>query len=175
MTNKVTQRVSETRVFEGADVTTTVVSTPDAPDFLQLARDLRARRAEVEAAKTEVEKARQVMVASVQARALADEQETLAQRMAACTEAENALRRAALEQYLATGAKKFPGVSVKVGRKVTYQYEEAEAFVRAQMPALLILDRKAFETFVLSARTPPKCVTIEDDPKTAIATKLEGV
>lgn len=161
-----------------ADVTTTTVTTPDpnaGAGIRTLALAVRDRRAGVEKARAVVDAAKALLDTTPEAYRLADAQAALAQQVAWCSEAEAGLRQVALDRYRATGEKKFPGVSVKVGRKVTYQYEEAEAFVRAQMPALLILDKKAFETYALSAKTPPRCVTIEDDPKTAIATKLEDV
>jgi hypothetical protein len=144
-------------------------------EFTTLARAVRDKRAAVAVAKEAVDQAKTALDATAEAEHLRGAQNSLALDMAACTEAENALRRLALEKYLASGEKKFPGVSVKVGRKVTYVYEDAESWVKTHMPALLILDKTAFEKYVLSAHKPPPVVKIEDDPKTAIATKLEGV
>lgn len=140
-----------------------------------LALVLRDRRADVEKARGAVDAARKALDATPEAARLSAAQAELAQQMTWCSEAEAGLREVALDRYRATGERKFPGVQVKVGRKVVYSYEEAEAWVKTNMPALLILDKPAFEKYVLGAKTPPKCVKVEDDPKTAIASNLEGL
>jgi hypothetical protein len=88
-------------------------------------------------------------------------------------EAEELVKELALSIYEETGEKKVhEKVQIKHMTKYDYDPETALAWAREFAPALLILDKKGFESFVKSATQKPAFVTIVIEAKPYISSKL---
>ena len=88
-------------------------------------------------------------------------------------QAEDLVRTLALSVYEKTGDKKVhENVQIKQIAKYEYDPEEALTWAREFAPALLILDKKGFESFVKSAAATPIFVTIVVEAKPYISSKL---
>ena len=68
-----------------------------------------------------------------------------------------------------------PGVTIKVGTKLTYTPEEAFAWAKAKELALVpvALDAKEFERIIKGMKEPPTFVKVDDDPAAQLATDLD--
>ena len=86
--------------------------------------------------------------------------------------AETALRSETIEQYHFTGAKKYPGVEIKLTTRLTYPEQDARDYCREHLPNALKLDRTSFEK--VAKVLPLDFVTITQEPKAYIAGDLSA-
>jgi hypothetical protein len=169
--------ITETKTYTDGELSsTTVTSDVPAPDFLQLARDVRAGREKLAACMTELSEATTALEQTEEFKQVSAVIEQKRQAQEFLSNCEARLREAAINQYRETLEKKFPGVSVRINRRLEYDRTVALQYVTDKLPALLSFDEKQFERFVLAvidAGQPVTFVTVREEPTAAIATRIE--
>ena len=105
-------------------------------------------------------------------RQLADAQDRLAAAMQRASEYDTAIRENALTLYRENGNKGAAiGITVKTFKTMAYDKNTAETWLRANAPALLVVDWKKFESAAVALGAP---VTVGEEPRVQIATDLSA-
>jgi len=148
----------------------------EAPAFDTLGRAVAETREAKVRADELVEQCRAALEQTPEAQQLKAALEQRAAAVEAVEQAEGEMRNAALKAYLATGNKRYPGVLVKVGRRLVYGYAEALKYALSQMPSTLRLDNKLFDKMMMplvDAGHAPPFIKVEEVPTSNLASKIE--
>jgi hypothetical protein len=131
---------------------------------------LASSRAIADAAQEEGDRLEKAMLATAEGKALTEHMTLVRQMREDIKDLETELREKITAVYQATGEKKpAPGLGVRVSVKRAVHYETlaAETWAKANSPAMLVLDTKAFEAWALenADRLPSGLVTIDEQEK----------
>lgn len=132
---------------------------------------LAEKRAELDLEQAAVKELEAKIAASPQGKRLAQLRENASRVRAECEHADVTVRELALTIYRMDGRKQaVEGVTVKTSKLLDYSVIEATEWARANAPALLALDVKAFEK--TAPNLPGAPVVMREEPTVAIARDL---
>lgn len=138
-------------------------------------RNLAEARARRETQLHEVERIELELSATDLAHQLDDAEGVLAKLNEAVADCEKQVRNAALIEYRSSGNKApTDGVSVKIYKVLHYDPDVALAWVKENIPSLVVesLDKKGFEKVSTTLGGP---VVVEEDPRVSIARDLSAL
>jgi len=138
-------------------------------------RNLAEARAALDVQLSEVERLEVALAATEPARMLAAAEDRLREHKAIVSDFETQVRNAALIEYRSSGNKApTDGVSVKIYKVLHYDPDVALAWVKENIPSLVVesLDKKGFEKVSTTLGGP---VVVEEDPRVSIARDLSAL